>query len=1168
MTLKLTKIKLAGFKSFVDPTTVYLPSNLIAIVGPNGCGKSNIIDAVRWVMGESSAKNLRGESMADVIFNGSNARKPVGQAAIELLFDNSDGSVGGQYASFGEISVKRLVSRDGVSNYYLNGTRCRKKDITDVFLGTGLGPRSYSIIEQGMISRLIEAKPEDLRVYLEEAAGISKYKERRRETELRISHTRENLSRLNDVRDEIDKQLQRLQRQANTAEKYQLLKEEERRLAAEFLVLRLNELDRDISTQQLRVSEKENRIEESVAEQRAVEAALERDRAAQHETADAFSLIQGRFYGIGGEIGRVEQAIQHARDMRHKQEQDLEEINVNSSDITAQRDQDQARLESLKASVAQTEPQLTKAREQVRVTQETLQHAEQKMHDWQKHWDDFSLRAAQPSETMQVERMRIQQLERMSAQHQQRLERLLPEKNTLQTELAGQSLGVMRSRHSTAEVGQARHESELTQCVQEISVRKESLRYQTEELEQARDEYQEARAELIALEARYAASLEAADSDMPNWLEQCGLLNAPKLAESIEVESGWERAVEMVLGKQLNALGVEHIDAVPGLLSSLNKGPVNLFERHTAVAPIRPGTLAACASAPWPIADLMSRVYTADSLEQALVRRRSLEPGESVVTREGVWLGAHWLRVHYASKDEINVFAAKKRIDVLRANLELLTEQGQQLKESLDQTQEFLLDLEQRRDDLQNEQREIQRELNSAEGEVQAAEIRSSQIEKRIQEIEEDLSETEQALQNAAQEVIVAQERLENAEREVQQFDNERQRVVQERDDIQSSLGQARHNAQEASDQAHQMELAFSSYQNQLDGTRQHLDRMQKQWDDLVQRRSAISQQYLDSEAPLLAKQAELNKLLEQRVLVENELLEARVALDALDQALRDQETHRTKVEKKIQGIRQELDEFKMAWQEVRIRHQTVREQFDASGFDLQTLKDNLSAEAEAKEWQEKLKQMESRIARLGAINLAAIDEYKEQQERKEYLDKQYQDVSDALNTLENAIRKIDKETRARFKETFEKVNQGLNALFPRLFGGGHAYLELTEDDLLNAGVTIMARPPGKRNSTIHLLSGGEKALTAVAMVFSIFLLNPSPFCMLDEVDAPLDDANVGRFCELVKEMSKQVQFIIITHNKITMSIANQLSGVTMQEAGVSRMVAVDVDEAIRLAAV
>ncbi|RRQ20658.1 chromosome segregation protein SMC [Thiohalobacter thiocyanaticus] len=1167
--MRLTKIKLAGFKSFVDPTTIHIPTNLVGIVGPNGCGKSNTIDAVRWVMGESSAKHLRGDSMADVIFNGSNARKPVGHASVELIFDNSEGKVTGQYAHYNEISIKRQVSRDGQSSYYLNGTRCRRRDITDIFLGTGLGPRSYSIIEQGMISRLIEAKPEELRIYLEEAAGISKYKERRRETENRIRHTHENLDRLNDLRDEIEKYLEKLQRQARTAERYKELKQQERRLRAELLTLKYSALHQDFATKERAIKEQETALEGVVAEQRAIETEIEKSRESLVEANETFNEVQGRYYGLGAEIARLEQAIQHSKESRQRQQEELRKAEQAWNEVEAHISVDGKRLQELDGELTEKQPVLEQLQGRAEASREALQQAEQTMQQWQNEWEAFNQRAAEPQQTAQVERARIDQLERQLAQYEQRLTRIEEEKNRLDDSQLQQEIDTLSNQEAERARAVEALQAELDTIRNRINELREQLQKQQQELEALHSTQQEARGRLVSLEALQKAALGKEGGTVNAWLESRGLHEAPRLAEQLQVEPGWERAVETVLGAYLEAVCVEDLNQPARALDELGEGSLSLFDIR-AVAGAGPAgdrALAAKVSAPWSLQGLMDGVQAVDSLTEALALRPQLGPEQSVITRDGIWLGPRWLRLSRDQDAQAGVLEREKEISELSESIDVNAEEIERQQSALQQARDELHSLEQQRDELQTGVNQAHRTHSDLRAQLSAKRSRQEQIHNRREALDKEAGEIRTQQQTDTETHATARSRLHAAMASMDELARERETREAERNRHREALQAARQQAQTDRDEAHGLAIQVESMRTALKSTRENLERMQGQQAHLRQRREELQQAIAAGEAPLREQEQELERLLTQRGEVEKELQAARRAVEEIEHNLRTREQNRQRREQDSQRLREELGQQRMAWQELKTRSQTLLEQLNETGYELETLKQELSGEASIEAWAEELDKLETRIQRLGPINLAAIEEFEEQSRRKEYLDAQHKDLTEALDTLENAIRKIDRETRTRFKETFDKVNTGLQAMFPRLFGGGHAYLELTGEDLLDTGVAVMARPPGKRNSTIHLLSGGEKALTAVALVFAIFELNPSPFCMLDEVDAPLDDANVGRFCGMVREMAERVQFIFITHNKITMELSNQLIGVTMNEPGVSRLVAVDIDEAAQMAA-
>ncbi len=1168
--MRLSKIKLAGFKSFVDPTTIPLPTNLTGIIGPNGCGKSNTIDAVRWVMGESSAKNLRGDSMTDVIFNGSNTRKPVGQASIELIFDNSDGTLGGQYAQYNEISIKRTVTRDGQSLYHLNGSRCRRRDITDIFLGTGLGPRSYAIIEQGTISRLIEARPEDLRVFLEEAAGISKYKERRRETETRIRHTRDNLDRLNDLREELEKQLNHLQRQAATAERYKNLKQEERGLKGQLQALRWRSLDGDAQKQEHQIHEQETVFEAQIARQRSAEAGIESNREAHVEASEHFNRVQSEYYGIGADIARLEQTIQHARERYQQQRQDLEQLERSWNEAQVHQESDHRKIEDLEGKLLELEPQHQQAAEAEELSAAALAEAEQTMQEWQATWDSFNQEANEPTQTAQVERARIQHLEQQVGQLQQRLGRIEEEQGNLSGGNLDEELEMLREQIAEGELRSAGSQERLSGCIEQINRQREQNHQDSKALDQLRTRLQSQRGRHASLEALQQAALGKHQGAVTEWLAKQGLAEARRLAQGISVADGWERAVECVLGDNLEAVCIDGMDPILGTLGSLEHGSLSLFDTRApaAAAAAGGGTLLSQVNAEWPLDSLLGSVYVAEDLPSALSQRSRLAAHESVITRDGVWLGNGWLRVARDADERAGVLHREQELKELAEAIALLEEQTEALQQRQEQGRQQQRALEEERETIQADFNESSRHLAEQKSQLSAKQARQEQITSRRERLQSEASELQEQIGQAETQMLTSRRDLHAALERMEELAQQREELASRRDVLRDTLESSRERARSDRETSQTLTVRIQTMRTELESTRQGLDRMNQQLSQLAERREELRMALAEGDSPITLKAEELEALLEQRMAVESRLTEARRTVGDIDHAIRELETERHSAEQQAQNIRSNLERIRMGWQEMAVRRQTLQEQVGEAGFEIQALLQELPEDADIGVWEKELETIGQRIQRLGPINLAAIDEYEQQSERKKYLDAQNADLTESLETLENAIRKIDRETRTRFKETFDKVNKGLQEKFPLLFGGGHAYLELTGDDLLDTGVTVMARPPGKRNSTIHLLSGGEKALTAVALVFSIFELNPSPFCMLDEVDAPLDEANVGRFCKLVKEMSEQVQFIFITHNKATMELATTLTGVTMHEPGVSRIVAVDVDEAVELAAV
>ncbi|MFB1489589.1 MULTISPECIES: chromosome segregation protein SMC [unclassified Thiocapsa] len=1192
--MRLEKIRLAGFKSFVDPTTVLFPGNLVGVVGPNGCGKSNVIDAVRWVMGESSAKMLRGESMADVIFNGSTGRKPVGTASIELVFDNTDGGAGGAYAAFNQISVKRQVSRDGQSAYFLNGTRCRRRDIQDLFLGTGLGPRSYAIIEQGMISRIIEARPEDLRLFLEEAAGISKYKERRRETESRMRQTRENLDRLDDLRDEVNKQIQHLERQAASAERYTQLKAEERRLDLELKALRWQALDAEIRTREQRLAETETRTEAGLAQQRRIEADIEARRADYQSASETFNGVQGRFYAVGSEIARAEQAIQFANEARGRREGELVRLDQEIGEAEDHLERDQGRLAEIDRNLARDEPELTGADQALSAAVLSVAGAEDRLKQWERLWDDFSREAAGPSEQAQAERARINALEQRSDRDRDRLRRLDEDLARLQgLELEDRFLQLVE-RESRLEAALADMEERHETSGADLAERDGAIATLASQIDRVRTLLQQSRGRLASLAALQDEALADTDADdgRADWLAAAGLADASRLIDRIEVDPDWQRAVEVLLGDAVRAVGIPNLDGAlaggdppPGLVLLETCGDAEgQAEGQAEAAPYSDGgsatrAILAHVRAPWALDGLLGRVHTVDRLADAVAMRDALGLAEQWVTPEGARVGRDWLSTPPVQAQG-GVIARAEAIKAL--GVEIADDQARESELCAEQerlrTARTLAHEE--RADAGRQLTSLGRELSQLKAELASLRAKREHRQDRLQALGAERDELQEQMAEALDEMEEARERLHEHLSLVETLAERREAMQVEREVLRTGLAAARDEERGCRERTQGLRVSVESNRAARAATQQSLVRIQERRSVLHERRAELLDALEESVEPLAEQRARLDEQLVLRVEVEQALAAARNRLEALDAEVRELEQARQRLEQEGRLGRGELDRQRLEHQERLVRRQTLAEQIagqtdghmvgQTDGAE-RTPADVLAAmdpAANESEWQEALSKTGARLQRLGPVNLAAVDEFRQQAERKVYLDAQHDDISRSLETLEQAIRKIDRETRNRFRETYDQVNQGFQLLFPRLFGGGHASLDLTDEDLLETGVTVMARPPGKRNSSIHLLSGGEKALTAVALVFAIFELNPAPFCMLDEVDAPLDDANVGRFCELVRSMSDRVQFVFISHNKVTMEIADHLLGVTMHEPGVSRLVSVDVDEAVRLAAV
>lgn len=1176
--MRLTKIKLAGFKSFVDPVTFYVPGQLLAVVGPNGCGKSNIIDAVRWVMGESAASHLRGDSLDDVIFNGSDHRKPVGQALVELVFDNDAGRLEGPWSQYAEISIKRVAARGAQSTYYINGTRCRRRDIAAIFLGTGLGPRSYAIIEQGTISRIIDSKPGELRVFLEEAAGVSKYKERRRETANRIRHSRENLERLNDLRDEQQKQLQHVQRQARNAERYRELRAEQRLLKAQLLALRWRGLDQSFRRDEQRVNERQTEIESQLAEQRHLETTQTADRVRHSDLSDALNTAQERHYQMGTEVARAEQTLAHQQQLRQRLHDEQIRTEQSLSQLVEQTHNDEQRLEQIVASIAANATQHAAADATAQQALAQRGEAEAAVAEWQTSWEVFAAVEAEAQRAADVERVRIEQIERQQLLNQRQIGRLELERSQFDPQTAAAELDAFNTELIRCQDQFERSSAALVTLEERVEQLRDQVTDQERECSDMRDQRQSGRGRLSSLQTLQQAALNQTDSETERE-HKAGISAAPRLAECVQAASGWEAAVETVLGAALAARCVDHFpiaveravdETIVAGVAVDKMAPFTLLDMRVVDGVVVPGSLGSKLDGPAVASELVAGVAVADSLEQALARRSALAPGESLVTRDGIWIGRGWLRLAGGTQSQAGLLARGREIDTLGAALSTLDEQIADIEVRLDgsriERQQLADQLQQTRD----EHTQQQRELVQIESRVETGTERWQQQQQRQIGLSDEFNELREQIDSSQVELGESRRRLEQALAAMDNNRTEREQRAAQRQQYQLAHREARTAAELANGNLQRLSVTLESSKREQTGIEQALLRLAQQRERLsgAQQQLNVEAQRASTESDGDELQAQLEEWLQQRVASEADLTTARQQLSVNDDQLRHHERALAELGQRQQQSRDLLAEQRLKLNETGIHRQTLVDQLVELDTDPGRSLADLPEQANDSEWQQRLEKTGERIQRLGAINLAAIEELKTLAERNTYLDAQYNDLIEALATLEEAMAKIDRETRARFLDTFNRVNEGLQTLFPRLFGGGQAYLDLTSSDALEAGVTIMARPPGKRNGTIHLLSGGEKALTAVAMIFSIFQLNPAPFCMLDEVDAPLDDANVGRFSQLLREMSSQIQFIVVSHNKGTMEVASHLSGVTMHEPGVSRIVAVDIDEAVRLAAV
>ncbi|WP_020559624.1 chromosome segregation protein SMC [Thiofilum flexile] len=1165
--MRLVKIRIAGFKSFVDPMTLDLRSPLVGIVGPNGCGKSNTIDAVRWVMGESSAKHLRGQSLDDVIFNGSAARKPVGQASVELVFDNSAGKLGGEYAQYQEIAIKRVASRDGKSTYYLNNTRCRRRDITDIFLGTGLGPRSYAIIEQGMISRLIEAKPEELRTTLEEAAGISRYKERRRETESRISHTRDNLERLNDIRLEVAKQLTKLEKQAAAANQYQTLRTDEQQLSAQVLLLQLEALEQAEREQLEHLSTCSERYKSQWQVVQELEQLVEQLREQVKEANQQFNQVQGEYYEAGAVIARLEQQLRHQKDLKERQQQSLTQLETALAEAQTHQAEDLAALAHCQAEITNLTPQLPRLEQQRQELDRDYSQAQQALNTWQQAWNTLQAEMETPTRTVQSEQAKLGQLERQQIQQQQRHSRLEQELSALTATDSAEEQALLSEVLEETKQRRIELETELSAMQTAIPEQRSQVQALQTQLAQLRLSYEQTQAQWSALTTLQQAQLHNDSSERQQWLGHKGWQSAPRLAELLKVELGWEVALETVLSEVLDAVCIEQLQRQ--IDSGWPKQGVGLLQTRGEAIKLAPlGELVPLAQKviePLTLQDQLAVIYCADSLAEAFQYRAQLQAGQSIITPDGFWLGQYWLKSPKAELQESSTLQRQQRIIELQATIQTQEQQLNTCQTELTAAQQRLHDTERQSQTLQTDLNQLHRSEAKQTQALSTFLQQQQQLTQQRQRIQQDLNEVQQFIEEYQWEAQEGRENLLTAQLALESLSTERQRLQAQQAQLQATFEQIQAQRQAAQNDYQQLVLKLDSWQTQLIERNKQLERVTQRLNTLKEQQAQLHSSLQAQAEPMDEWQAELTEAMEAKALVELRLHSARQAMEQTEQAVLEQDRKRLQAEQLLEKIRSEQEQLKLSWQTLQVKAQDLGEQFQQLDLEREILRQAMGEES-LQGLQERLNQIRVAISKLGAINLAAIEEFQQLTERKAYLDTQYTDLTQALEMLETVMKKMDRETRARFKETFEQVNAQLSQMFPRLFGGGECYLHMTENDWLTAGVAIMVRPPGKRISNIQLLSGGEKALTAVALVFAIFELNPAPFCMLDEVDAPLDEANVGRFAELVRQMSAQVQFIFITHNRVTMELAENLIGVTMREPGVSRLVAVDVAAAAQFA--
>ncbi len=1151
----------------MDPTHIDLPGQLVGVVGPNGCGKSNIIDAIRWVLGESKASALRGESMQDVIFNGSSLRNPVARASVELAFDNSLGKAAGQWSQYAEISIKRVLQRDGESSYFINNTHVRRRDVQDIFLGTGVGPRAYAIIEQGMISRVIEARPEELRVFLEEAAGVSKYKERRRETEHRLQDTRENLARVDDIRGELETQIEKLTQQAEIATQYKALHAEAQLKQHLLWLLRKQEAGNDAARQRREIEKTANELEGETARLREIEKRVEALRVEHYTAADAVSAAQGEFYTVNTEVSRLETEIRFVGETRQRLEAQVRQIAHQLEQWERQRGELDADRTAWDARRAEARERVGEAERRLAEERAKVPAAEQRYREAQGRLGEARGAIGQAERTLQVEQNTLEHLGRVLVQLEQRAERLESELGQLfEPDTARvneiQSLAEAATREMAAlgtQIGQAEDALPALEAGQRAAL----------------DHLQLLEREKSALEGRLSTLKRIQervdeDAEIQDWLERHALRALPRLWQKVTVDSGWETAVESVLRERLHSMELADPDAIQALLEDPPAAKLAVFSRGDAMsAPTQSGLLPLATKVRYGdpgirglVEDWLSGFYAVEGIPR-LMDRLALATGAVLVNREGHQFGRYSVGFHGPDSGDAGILVRQREIEALSAELAGYAPRVTAAQSAVANAEAALADHRALISALRSGEAELTQRRHDQELEHVRLAEGATRVRERREQIRRELAELRQ--QGAAE-----RSNQESSEANLLAHQGEIDRVYAafestqgEHDDAQRLLD-AQREAVQTVERAVQ-EALFSSREsdNKLNEIVRSLESIHEQILRSQQQRSAAQEELAGLEDSAL--RASLNDVLAKRVERERALAEARNRQEDLGAQLRSADEERLGSEQRLPPLRDRMGDLRLKEQAATMNHDQYASQLAEAGADEASLAAHLERGMRPNALQSEIGRLNQAMAELGAINMAALEELASSQERKEFLDAQAADLSEALGTLESAIRRIDRETREMLRQTFEDANRQFGKLFPVLFGGGEAQLVMTGEEILDCGVEVRAQPPGKRTSTIHLLSGGEKALTAIALVFSLFQLNPAPFCLLDEVDAPLDDSNTERFCGLVRKMAEQTQFAFISHNKITMEIAEQLIGVTMQESGVSRVVAVDIEEALRM---
>lgn len=1164
--MRLNSIKLSGFKSFAEPTNFLLPGQLVGVVGPNGCGKSNIMDAVRWVLGESRASELRGESMQDVIFNGTTTRKQASRSSVELVFDNADHRAGGQWSQFAEIAVKRVLTRDGNSSYYINNQPVRRRDVQDVFLGTGLGPRAYAIIGQGTISRIIESKPEELRLFLEEAAGVSKYKERRRETENRLGDTRENLTRVEDILRELNSNLERLEKQAEVAARYNALTADATRKQHQLWFLKRTESESDQARVKADAEKAINDLESRTADLRHIEAELETVRQAHYAAGDQVNQAQGKLYEASAEVGRLEGEIRFVVEGRQRVEQRLVQLREQIAQWSTRREDAEAEIETLAGQGVNAEEQAELLAAQLEEHDARMPELEDAQRRAQDEANAQRATVSQVQQQIQVLAADQRNIEEQSRQLNQRAERLRTDQNALAAPDEAR-LRDLQEQLAAAQEASAEADARLQDLQEAVPQLDDDRRTRQQAVNTEGARHAELSARLEALKALQEKV--KTDGKLAPWLAKHGLDSLQGLWSRIHIEQGWENALESALRERLGALEVSRLDMVRAFGG--DAPPAKLAFYTPPVAGVPQGASAfprlsdllrlSDAGQQALLTEWLHGCFTAETLEDALAQRDKLQAGEAIYVKSGHAVTAHSVSFYAQDSEQAGLLARQQEMENLERQLRAQTLIADESRTALARAEAAYGDAAQRLVAARREAADTQSRAHELQVETLRLSQLAEQTRARSEQLSNDLGEVNAQLEELQERRVAAESRFE--ELDMQLADSQERHAQLDERVIEAGRALAASREQHRSLERQAQEATFA--QRTLEARRGELSRA---IETATQQTVSLNEEDERARAELgrlsdAAAQAGLQDALSLKLERESALGASRSQYDDLTLKLRASDERRLQLERELDPLRQRITDFQLKEQAARLGFEQYQQLLTDAQADLEAIA--LSIETDKVRLtglQGEIDRLNREVASLGAVNLAALDELNVARERKTFLDAQSADLNEAIGTLEDAIRKIDAETRDLLGGTFKVVNEHFSRMFPELFGGGNARLMMTGDEILDSGVQVMAQPPGKKNQTIHLLSGGEKALTAIALVFAIFQLNPAPFCLLDEVDAPLDDANTERYAKLVTAMSRETQFLFISHNKIAMEMAEQLIGVTMQEQGVSRIVAVDMEEA------